>query len=131
MLDDSAPFLLRTGKKTGHVFERNQRNVERVAEADEPRTFRRRIDIEHAGQESRLVSDDSHRRAAQAGETYNKILREVLMNLHELTIVSYGADDVLYVVRLLRILRHQGIEQRSRAIPRVICRAPWRIVEIV
>ena len=37
--DDAAEFLLRAGKETGNVFEGDQRNIERIAEAHEARAF--------------------------------------------------------------------------------------------
>ena len=44
--DDAAVLLERAGKKSGHVLEGDDRNVEGVAEADEPRALDRSVDVE-------------------------------------------------------------------------------------
>src|SRR2546427_8678164 len=47
----------------------------RVAEPDEPRSFERSIDIEHAREHRGLVRDDPHRAAAQPREPDRKSTR--------------------------------------------------------
>ncbi len=67
MADDPAVLLLRARKEAGHVLEDEQRDVERVAEADEARALDRRVDVEDAGQVHRLVRDDADGRGRRAG----------------------------------------------------------------
>ena len=50
--NDAAVLLLHAGKKPGHILERDQRNVECVAEAHEARRLYTRIDVEHAGKKA-------------------------------------------------------------------------------
>ena len=44
--DDTAAFLRQTGHEARHVDEVDDRDIERVAEADETRALVRRIDVE-------------------------------------------------------------------------------------
>jgi len=54
--DDAAALLIDSGKKTRHIHKRNQRDVERVAEADKPRRLIGGIDVQHAGEEIRWLA---------------------------------------------------------------------------
>ena len=82
------------GRKPGHVDERDERDVERVARADEARRLRRRVDVEHAGERARLVADDADRVPAEAREAADDVLREALVHLEELAVVDDARDHV-------------------------------------
>ncbi len=106
MLDDAAEFLLRAGQETGYIFERNQWNVERVAETHESRAFHRGVDIQHAGKKRWLISDNAHRAAVEPREAHYNVLRVMLVHFEKVVIVGNGGDGFLDVVRLQRIFRH-------------------------
>ena len=59
MANDPAVLLASAGQETGDIFERNQRDIEAVAEADETRALHRRIDVERSCQHGGLISDDA------------------------------------------------------------------------
>ncbi len=61
-------LLVRAGQESGHVDERQDGDVERVAEADEPCRFLRGVDVERPGVDARLVGDDADRLAVEARE---------------------------------------------------------------
>ena len=71
------------GRKPGHVDERDERDVERVARADEARGLRRRVDVEHAGERVRLVADDADAAAAEPREAADDVLGEARLQLEE------------------------------------------------
>ena len=50
MADDAALLLRRAGQEARHVDERDERDVERVADAHEARRLHRSVDVEHARQ---------------------------------------------------------------------------------
>ena len=110
MTDDPAPLLLRPRQKPGNVHQRDQRNVERVAETDEARGLHGGIDVEHAGKRTRLVADQPDRMAAQAGEPAHHVLCPVLVHLEEVAVVDDAPDDVMHVVRLVRAVGDQRVE---------------------
>ena len=112
MLDDAAVLLHGARQEARHVLERHQRDVERVAEADEPRPLDRRVDVEGAGEVRRLVRDDSRRLPSEAREADHEVRREVPVDLQELAVVADRPDQVQHVVRLVRRLRHEGVEGR-------------------
>src|SRR6202041_2539721 len=103
MLDDAAKLLLRAGQKSGHVLERDERDVKRVAETNEARALHRRIDIEHACKKCRLIGDDPDGAAIEPRESHHEILRKVLMNLEEFALIDDFVNRILHVIGLLRI----------------------------
>src|SRR2546422_1793783 len=106
VLDDATVLLRHAGQEPGHVFERDERDVERVAEADEPRPLERRVDVQHARQHRRLVRDEADRPAAQPREPDDQVLGEGLVHLEELPVVHDPPDHVVHVVGLGRAVRH-------------------------
>src|ERR1700731_1418793 len=111
MPNDSAEFLLRPGKKTGHIFKSNQRYVESVTEAHEARPLYRSADIQHAGQKRRLIGNEARRTPVQPGKTYDDILGKMLVNLKKITIVHDCVNGVFNVVRLLCIFGDQSVQR--------------------
>ena len=61
MADDAAVFLRRAGEEARHIFERDERDVEGVAETNEPRGLHRSIDVETSGENGRLIRDETDR----------------------------------------------------------------------
>jgi len=110
VLDDAAVLLLRSRQETRHVDERDERDVEAIAEPHEARGLRRRVDIEAAREVARLIRDDADRAAFEAREAAHDVLRVVLVDFAKALIVDDGEDDLLDVVRLVRIERHERIE---------------------
>ena len=54
--DDAAAFLLDAGHEAGNVHQRHERDVEHVAEPDEPRGLVRGINVERAGLDGGLLA---------------------------------------------------------------------------
>ncbi len=102
--DDAAVFLRCAGKEAGHVDERDDGDVEGVAESHEARGLSRRIDVEHAGQIQRLVRDDAHGSPRDAPEADDDVGRPLGVDLHEVAEVQYPVDDLAHVVALLRVV---------------------------
>ena len=78
MEDDAALLLRGAGQEAGHVDERDDRDVEGVAEADEARGLDRGVDVEDAGERARVVGDDADGMAAEPGEAADDVLRPAL-----------------------------------------------------
>ena len=129
--DDAAVLLPHARQEARHVLERDERDVERVAEAHEARGLHRRVDVETPGEHRRLIGDDADRPAAQPREADDDVLREVPMHFEERAVVDDGVNQIVDVVRLVRLLRHQPVERVVFAIDRIGRRAPRRIVEVV
>ena len=77
MADDPAPLLRDARQEAGDVDERHERDVERVARADEARGLDRCVDVEHAGESAGLVADDADGVPAEPREAAHDVLREV------------------------------------------------------
>ena len=89
------------GKKAGDVLERHQRDVERVAEPDEPGAL-----------DARLMSSTPARCAgwlptmptdapAEPRESNDDVARVALVHLEEPAVVDDELDDLAHVVRLV------------------------------
>src|SRR5712692_7393591 len=79
--DDPTILLLGTREESGHVNEGEERDVEAIAEPDEAGGLDRRVDIERAREDLRLVPDDANGPAFQAGETDHDVLRPSFVDL--------------------------------------------------
>ncbi len=109
MTDDAAPFLVAAGQVAGHIDNREQRYVERVAEPDEPRGFIRGVHVEASGQHRGLIGDDAHGMPVKAGEADNHVLRIILMGLNDPAVIDQRPDNLLHVIAFLWIVGDHGI----------------------
>ncbi len=75
--DDAVVLLRISGKKSRHIFESNQRNVETVAETDETACLVAGVNVENTGKVGRLIGDNTNRTACQTCKTDDDILCEV------------------------------------------------------
>ena len=129
--DDPAPLLRGAGQEAGHVDEGDERDVERVARADEARRLDRRVDVEHAGERARLVADDADRVAAEPREAADDVLGEALVHLEELAVVDDLRDHLLHVVRLVRLVGDERVELGRLAVDGIGRRGVRRRLEVV
>src|SRR3546814_13976882 len=88
MLDDAIVFLCGAGQEAGDVDEGDDRNLERVAEADEARRLLRRIDVEHPREHQRLVRDDADRAPLDAPEAADAVARVRRLHLAKIALVD-------------------------------------------
>src|SRR5437870_7634618 len=102
MLDNSVMLLRDAGKETGHIFESHDGNIEAIAEAHKSCALDRTVDVQHAGEISRLVGDDTNRTPIKPSEAYDNVRRVITMSLKEIPIVDYQIDYFVNVVRLVR-----------------------------
>src|SRR5262249_56144261 len=86
----------------GHVLEEDQREVEGVAQVDEPRRLVGRVVLEDAAELLRLVRDDPHGLPAESSEAGDDRLREFRLDVEDLAVVDDLPDHVLHVIRVPR-----------------------------
>src|SRR5439155_9201530 len=103
--DDAPVLLLRAGEESGHVDEGEERDVEAVAEPHEASGLDRRVDVERAREDLRLVPDDADGSALEAGEAHYDVLRPSFVDLEPRAAVHHAPDYIPHVVRLVRFLR--------------------------
>ena len=104
------PLLVGAGQEAGHVDERQDRDVEGVAEPHEPRGLLGGVDVEGAGELHRLVGHDADRLALDPAEADEDVGREQLLDLEELLVVEHRGDHVVHVVGLVRGVRDDRVE---------------------
>ena len=131
MADDAAPLLRGAGQEAGHVGEGEERDVEGVAGAHEPRALARRLDVEHSCQVLGLVADHADGKAVEPREAADDVLRPVLVDLEELLVVDDARDHVAHVVGLLRVVGDERVQLGVLAVGIVVGLDPRRHLEVV
>jgi len=116
VLDDAQLFLVAAGQEAGDVDEADQRDVEGIAEADEARPLHRGLHVERTGEDRRVVGDDADRAPAQAGEANHQVLGVALVDLEELLVVDHGQDQLLDVIGLVGVDRHDLVQPVVHAV---------------
>src|SRR5215211_208394 len=129
--DDPTPLLVGARQKAGHVHEREKGDVERVAEAHEPRPLDARVYVERAGQDHRLVAYHPDGVPVEPGEAYHQVLRPAFLHFVELSLVHDEFYSSPYIVGLLRRVRHevrQLLLHAFRGIHRLVVRGHLQVV---
>ena len=85
-------------------FQREDRNVEAVAEAHETACLVASIHVERTRDEVRLVRDDAHDVTVHTGETDDHVAGEVLLDFKEAFLVGESSDDFANIVALLEVV---------------------------
>ena len=116
MPDDPGPFLLGAGHVAGEIRERQERDVEGVAEPDEPRGLVRGVHIEDAGAEARIVGDHADRPAHDPDEGHNHIFCPVFVGLEHFMVVGHGGNDLLHIVCARRLVRDHRVQLRALSV---------------
>ena len=117
--DDAAVFLSGARQEARYVDERHDRNIERAAEPYEAGRFARGVDVEHAGQELRLVRDDADALSVEPGETGHDVRRELGLAFEKVAVVDDAPDYVQHVIGLVRIVRNDVVEHVVQPVDRI------------
>ena len=110
MADNAFVFLVRARQEARYVDKGDDRDIEGIAEADKAGCFVRRIDIEAASQEFRLVGNDPYGLAVETGKAGDHVEGIVFKNLIDIAVIDAGTQDVEHVVCSRIAVRHDGIE---------------------
>ena len=111
MTDDAVVLLVHTRQEARHIYQVHQREIEGVAEADETCCLIRSIHIQAAGHHIGLVGNDAYAAAVKAGKAGDDIGSEMLMHFVELAVIHDAADDILHIVRSIRVVRHHAVQR--------------------
>src|SRR5690606_24146766 len=82
--DDAVELLAGAGQEARDVDQREDRDVERVAGADEARGLLRGLDVQATGELGGLVGDDADAAALDATEADDDVHRVLTLDLEEL-----------------------------------------------
>ena len=110
VIDNTCIFLTGTAKEARYVYQSQDLNIEGIAETNETSCFTACVAVEHTCQPTRLVSDDTGRTTIETCETADDVLGIVFMNLHEVTVIDDGVDDLVHVVRFIRVSRNDVVQ---------------------
>ena len=131
MGDDAAVLLRRARQEARNVYQRDQRNVEGVAETHEPRCLAAGVDVQHAGHELGLVGDDAHRLTVETGEAGDDVLRVARRRFEVFAVVDDGLDDLGHVVRLVGVVGDDLVERVFQAVDTVGADGQRSILHVV
>ena len=110
------------GHESGHVDEGHQRHVEAIAGPDEPRGLDRRVDVERAGEDRRLLRDDPHASPPEPREADQDVRRPARLDLEEVGVIDDPIDDLVHVVWQSRIVGHDPVQLDIHSVDRVRAR---------
>ena len=131
MTNNAAMLLLNPGHKSRHIFKRNQRNIERIAETHESRTLHAGVDVQHSGEKRRLIRHHPNRPPGHASKPNHNVPRKVLLHLEEISIVHHARDHIDHVVRLIALRRNNRVQRNIGACRIVLRSLSRRVIEIV
>ena len=131
VLDDPAVLLVHARQEPGHVDEGDERDVEGVAGPHEPGRLDRRLDVERAREDRRLLGHDPDAPTAEAGEADEDVGGPAGLDLEEVAVVDDARDDVVHVVRLRRVVGHDVVERCVAPVDGILRRQRRRIAEVV
>ena len=110
MVDDTGIFLSCTAEESGNVNQRQNLDVESIAEAYETCGLTACIAVKHTCQPSGLVGDDTCGTSVEAGKTADDVLGIILMHLHEITIINDEVDNLVHIIRFVGVSRQDIVE---------------------
>src|ERR671922_326767 len=99
MLDNPTIFLGGAGEEAWDIDKGEQGDIKGITEADEARRLDGRVDIERAGQVTRLIGDDPHGAAVEAPKADDDVLGKERLDLQEVLLIEDICDDLLDIVR--------------------------------
>jgi len=111
VLDDAAIFLRGAWHEARYVNEGDDGNVEGIAEANKAGSFDRRLDVQTAGKNERLVCYDTNWATFHTTKADDDVLGVIRLNLEEVTVINRFDDQFLHVVRLIRVGWYQRIKR--------------------
>ena len=118
--DDGVVLLTRAGQESGHVDERDDRNIEGVAETYETGTLTRGVHVEHTSIAGGLVGHDTYALAVEAGKAHDDVLGELGLHFEELAVVGDGSNDLIHVVSLVGVLGDDLVQAVLHTVDRIL-----------
>src|SRR5229473_5127886 len=109
-------LLVAAGQVAGHVDERDDRDPERIAKADESRRLDGRVDVDRTGEHLGLVADYADSVAAKPPEADDYVRCKERLDLEELAIVQNPPHELAHVIGLVGRLWHDRLKLRIRAL---------------
>jgi len=103
--DYAAHLLVESGQVSGNVFKGNDRDIERIADADMTACLVRSVDVKASCHKLRLVCDDTYRSSAYPCKTGNDIAGIHFLHFAEISVVNDFPDDVADIVAFVGICR--------------------------
>ena len=120
MLDNGVVFLTCSGKESGNVHQRNDRNVECVAETNEACCLAAGIYVQYTCVSCGLVGNDTYAATVEACETDDDVLGKLRLNLEELAVVRDGSDNLIHIVSLVGIVRNNLVKRVLHTVDGVV-----------
>jgi hypothetical protein len=111
VLDDTSEFLGSPWEEAWHIGEGDDRDLERIAEADEASSFDGSIDVEAASKDLRLVGNDTNDATFNLREADDHVLGVAWHNLVEVVAVADTLDHREHVVGLVGVVRNDVVKK--------------------
>ncbi len=108
--DDPTVLLGGSGHETRDILEGDQRDIERIAEADESCALDGGVVVEHPGESLWLIGDDAGGSSVEAGKAHDEVGCEIGLDLEEAAVVHHPCDHLAHIVGKVRVVGKQEVE---------------------
>ena len=115
MADHTGMFLVDARQIARHIFQRDNRNIERIAETDKTCSFIGTVAIQYTCQHHRLISNETDSFTTHAAKTDHNVGCPQLLYFQEVGIIHDTFDNVTNIVRLFRICRNHIFDVHYRS----------------
>ncbi|TNV85494.1 hypothetical protein FGO68_gene16356 [Halteria grandinella] len=131
VLNNAAELLHGSGQEPGHVGERNEGDLECVAEPHEACGLDGCVNIEAPRQHLGLVGDNANDASLHFTEADDYVLGVVGHDLVEVVAVEHVVDDLLHVVGLVGVEGHHVVQQLPRRLVATVVLSPHFVRALV
>ena len=131
MPDDSVVLLSYSREKSGHVYKRDNRDVEAIAEADKSCGLCGGVDIQASSKHLRLVGHHSNAAPVEPGKTDDDVLCEMFLHFEKGSRIDNRLKHFQHVVRFVWMLGDDRVEGFRRSQRIVVGLAQGGILEVV
>ena len=98
MADDATVLLIAAGQECRNVHQRNQRDVEAIAETDEARPFVGGVDFKCPCRHLALVGNNADGFTGKSGKADHQVLRIVTLHFKKAVFVHKGVNHFMHVI---------------------------------
>ena len=131
MQNHGVVLLTCSGQESRHVHQRDDGDVESVAETHEAGTLARSVRVEHTGISRRLVGHDTHALSVETGESRDDVLGKLRLHLKEFSIIGQGCDDLIHVVSLVGVVGDDVVQDVLLAVDGVVALCARSLLHVV
>ena len=124
-------LLVPAGQKSGYINKSNDWDIKTITKANKSSCLIRSVNIKNTRQIGWLISNNANRLSSHSCVSNYNILSKLWHNFKEIIFVYYFFNQLLHIIRNIRIFRNKLLDIRSLAIKCITCSSQWRVFHVV